>query len=333
MTAIRFVTRLFGAIAVSGFLVMAGVELSISGGFKAVMLPLGINENSPRDLAIAETYNLRDGFWMRYLRWLWEMLGGDLGTSSRSGLPVTDMIVPRLSISGELMLVAVIGAVALAIPLGLLAAAKAETPAGRAIDALLGISQTVPVFITPYFLMWVFALKLQWLPASGWVRLTNSFGLHLQHLALPAATLIFAEFGRIGRTVRADTVEVLKSDFITAAASKGLSTRYLLLRHALRPASLGSLNVIGMSIGSLLSGAVIVELVFGIGGLGMLLLEASLSRDLYLLLGLTTYMVVIYVCLSAVVDVAMRWADPRITVARRPRMAERLSRFGLRPAT
>lgn len=312
----RYLSRLAASIAVSAFLVMLAVEVSIAGGYRAVILPLGINENSARDVALADTYHLRDGFGLRYLRWLWELAQGDLGTSSRSGLPVTDMIVPRLSISGELMLVAVVGAVLVGIPLGLAAAAREGTATGTVIDALLSLSQTVPVFITPYFLMWVFALNLQWLPASGWVRLTNSPGLHLEHLALPAITLIFAEFGKIGRVVRADTAHVLRSDYIAAAASKGLPTSYLLIRHAFRPASLGALNVIGMSIGSLLSGAVIVELVFGIGGLGQLLLEASLSRDLYLLLGLTTYMVVIYVTLSAIVDVTMRLADPRISPGR-----------------
>ncbi len=176
----------------------------------------------------------------------------------------------------------------------------------------LGLSQSIPVFLTPIFLIWLFALELQWLPAVGWTRISDSLTGNLRGLVLPVTALVFAEVGVVGRVIRADVLRVLREDYVTAAFAKGMSTRYVVFRHALRPASLGLLNVIGANIGSLLSGAVIIEIIFGIGGLGQVLLEASLNRDLYLVLGLTTYMVVVYVLLNTIVDLAMLSLDPRL---------------------
>jgi peptide/nickel transport system permease protein len=172
------------------------------------------------------------------------------------------------------------------------------------------------VYLTPIFLVWVFAIQLQWLPAAGWGRISSSPAENLRNLLLPMTALAFAEIGIVGRIVRAETLRVLQTDFIAAAVGKGLPRSYVLRRHALRPASLGLLNVIGLNIGSLLSGAVIIEVIFGIGGLGQVLLEATLNRDLYLILGLTVYTVVIYVGLNAIVDGLMFAADPRIRRSR-----------------
>jgi peptide/nickel transport system permease protein len=129
---------------------------------------------------------------------------------------------------------------------------------------------------------------------------------------MPVTALAFAEIGAIGRIIRADVRRVLEEDYITAAVSKGLSARFVLFRHTLRPASLGLLNVVGINIGSMMAGTVLVEMILGIGGMGQLLLQSVLSRDLHLLLALTTYMVVVFVTLNWLVDVLMRVLDPRI---------------------
>ena len=125
------------------------------------------------------------------------------------------------------------------------------------------------------------------------------------------SALVLAEVGIIARIVRADVLQVMQSDFISAARAKGLTERYILFRHAMRPASLGLLNVISLNIGSLLTGALVLELIFGIGALGQLLLESTLNRDLYVILGVTTYAVVIYVVLNTIVDGLMLALDPR----------------------
>ncbi len=301
-------------IAGASLLVFVAVEASIPGGFEATLRPTGLNPDVPNDRRLIDEFHLDEHVLVRWLHWLADAATGDLGTSTRAGTAVTELLGPRLPISIELMLIGAVGMVLVGIPAGLLAAAWSHRRGGGdVVNAALGLAQSVPVFVTPLFLIWLFALELRWLPAAGWVRLTDSVTGNLKGLVLPGAALILAEVGIVGRIVRADVLHVLQSDYIVAATGKGLSRRYILLRHALRPASLGLLNVIGLNIGSLLSGAVIVEILFGIGALGQLLFEATINRDLYLILGLTTYVVVVYVTLNAIVDAVMRVLDPRIT--------------------
>ena len=313
----RFALRLSLSVLAVAFLTIVAIDLSIPGGFQAVVLPNGVNPDSPRDQALVEQYRLDDNAVERVVHWAGDLVRGDLGQSLQRNAPVEDLIWPKLPISLQLTLVAVGGAVLLGIPLGLLAAMWSQRRRSLGVNLFLGLSQTVPVFITPIFLVWIFAIELQWLPAAGWTRLTNSFFGNLENLVLPATALILAELGAIGRMVRADALLVMQQDFVAAAVAKGLSRSEIALRHVLRPASLGALNVIGLTIGALLSGTIIIEDIFGIGGLGQQVFRASIDRDLYLLLALTTYLVTVYVTLSAIVDWTMRWLDPRIGERRR----------------
>jgi len=238
---------------------------------------------------------------------------GDLGRSvQRGGVPVGDLIGPRLPISLEFVIVSVLGVVLLGVPLGLLAAVWDRKPHGTILNVVFGLSQSIPVFITPPFLIWLFALRLGWLPAASWVRVSHSLVGNLRSLALPAMALVFAEVGIVARIIRADALQVFRTDYVTAAVSKGLSPTYIAFRHVLRPASLGLLNIVGLNIGSVLSGVMLIEFIFAIGGIGQLILQASLSRDLYLLLAVTSYVVIIYVTLHSIVDTLMGVLDPRI---------------------
>lgn len=317
----RYAARLVGAVLTSAALVFLAIEMSIPGGFRAVVFPNGVNRDSPGQMAAVEEYRLDDPVLVRFFHWSLDAVQGDFGYSTRNGEPVWDLIWPRLPISLELMLVGVVLAVVLGIPLGVASARLDGRRGGTAVDIILGFCQSVPVFITSLLMIRVFAVGLGWLPAATWVRLTDDFGLHLKHLALPVVTLAMAELGTIGRIIRSDLLRVLDEEYITAASAKGLGARYVLYRHALRPASLGVLNVIGLSIGALLSGTILVEIIFGIGGLGQLVFESSINRDLPVLLGLTTYLVVVYVTLNTIADVAMRALDPRIAARpRRPRV-------------
>lgn len=309
---LRLIGRAIGTVVAATFAAFVALEVSIPRGFRSVILPGGIDESSPAARAIIDEFHLDDPIPIRYGYWLLDVLQGDFGRSIRGGVPVTEVLTHRLPISIELMLAGVLLTVGIGIPLGLWAAALADRRGGRIINAFLGLSQSIPVYLTPIFLVWVFAIQLRWLPAAGWVRISASPTENLRNLLLPMTALAFAEIGIVGRIVRAETLQVLQTDFIAAAVGKGLPRSYVLRRHALRPASLGLLNVIGLNIGSLLSGAVIIEVIFGIGGLGQVLLEATLNRDLYVILGLTVYTVVVYVGLHAVVDGLMFLADPRI---------------------
>ncbi len=307
--------RMVGTIAVATFGVFAAIEMSIPGGFQAVVLPNGVNRSSPRDMAVVEAFHLDSNVLVRWGHWVVDLLSGDFGRSARAGTPVLEVLTHRLSISLELMLAAVLLTVLLGVPLGLLAALRDLRGRGRILNAFLGFAQSIPVYLTPIFMVAVFAVRLRWLPASGWVRISDSLWGNLRNLLMPMIALAFAQIGIVARVIRADVLRVLQEDYITAAVGKGLPTRTVLVRHALRPASLGLLNVVGLNIGALLSGAILVEIIFGIGGLGQVLLEATLARDLYLIVGLTVYTVVVYVALSAIVDALMLAADPRL---RRP---------------
>ncbi len=309
----RYLRRLLATIAGTTLAVFLLIDISIPGGFRAVVFPSGPNLQSERDQALSEAYHLDENVFVRWVRWMIDAVQLDFGFSMRARTEVWEYIQPRLPISGELMLVGVGATVAIGVPLGVLAALWSQRRAGRVVDGILGLSQGIPVFVTPYILIAVFALQLRWLPAASWVRPSVSITDHLRHLVLPVTALVLAEFGAVGRIVRADVLRVLEEDYITSAVSKGLSSRFILFRHALRPASLGLLNIVGLNIGSMLSGAVVVELVFGIGGLGGLLFEATINRDEYLLLALTTYLVIVFVTINSVVDVLVRVMDPRIS--------------------
>lgn len=309
---VRLVGRLVGTILAATFLAFLTLEFSIPGGFRTVVLPPGADASSPRTKLIIDAFHLDDNLIERYWHWLSAAVTGDFGISIRGGTPVVEVLTHRLPISVELALIGMILTLVIGVPLGLISAARSEHRSGRIMNTVLGFSQSIPVFLTPIFLIWLFSIKLRLLPSTGWVRISESLSGNLRNIILPAVALAFAEIGIVGRVIRADVSGVLREDYISAAMAKGLRTRYILFRHAFRPASLGLLNIIGTNIGSLLAGALVVEIIFGIGGLGQALLEASLNRDLYLVLGITTYIVVVYVLLSTLVDALLLVVDPRI---------------------
>ena len=274
------------------------------------MLPTG-DSRSPRARQLIEEFHLDDNVFERFGHWLVDAVRGDFGRSVLSGDDVVDIITPRLSISLEIMLLGVVLTLLIGVPLGLAAVAIDGRRGSRLLNGLLGLSQSIPVYVTPIFLISFFAVRLRWLPAAGWVRISDSLAGNLRNLILPLTALVLAEVGIVARIVRTDVLQVMQSEFISAARGKGLGERYVLLRHALRPASLGLLNVVSLNVGSLLTGALIIELIFGIGALGQVMLESALNRDLPVLLGVTTYAVVVYVLISTAVDALTALIDPR----------------------
>ena len=293
------------------FLAFFVLENSIPGGLRGILLAPGSDPDSPRNRELIERFHLDGNIIERYISWLTNAAQGDFGRSTRGDVPVSEVLLHRLPISLELMLVGTFLALLIGIPAGLAAAVWADRKRGTALSAGLAIVQSIPLYISPVFLIWLFALKLQWLPASGWVRISESFWGNLEGLILPVTALALSEIALVARTIRADVYRVLSEDFIAAARSKGLTAPYIVLRHAFRPGSLGMLNVLGMNVGNLLSGALLIEIIFGIGGLGRELFESSINRDQPVLLGLVAYSVVIYGVVNAGVDVAMYAADPR----------------------
>ncbi len=312
--------RLAAAILVSTFTISMLIEISIPGGFRSTVFPLGLpppGSRSARQQQIVDIYSLDDNMIVRWLKWLASALQGDLGRSSqRAGADVVDLMAPRFPISIQIMLFAAVLAVCVGIPLGVLAAMWRDRLGGRVLDVFIGLFQSFPAFVSPVLLIWLFAVQLKWLPAAGWVRISDSITGNLKGLLLPGTTLALVEIGFVARVIKSDIVTVLQMDYITAAVAKGLSPVHVMFRHALRPASLGLLNVLGLSIGSLLGGAFIIEFIFGIGALGGLFIGAMFTRDLHLALATTVYVASVFVILNALVDLLMYAADPRIRETR-----------------
>jgi peptide/nickel transport system permease protein len=240
----------------------------------------------------------------QYGRFVGNALRGDLGMSIRSRRPVTTEIGENLASTAQLAVAAMLVAIGLGIPLGLLAALFR----GSWVDvasmggALLGVS--MPSFWLGLLLIFVFSLHLAWFPATG--------GGDLHHLVLPAVTLGMIAAAIIARLTRSSMLEVLGQDYVRTARAKGLGGFAVVVRHALKNALIPIITIFGLQFGNLLAGAVIVETVFSRPGLGRLIVGGILNKDFPLVQGVVLFVATVYVLINVLVDVAYAYADPRI---------------------
>ncbi|HXD96245.1 MAG TPA: nickel ABC transporter permease [Candidatus Acidoferrum sp.] len=244
----------------------------------------------------------------QYGRFVTSAVRGDLGTSIRSRRPVTIEIGENLGSTAQLALAAMVVAIGLGIPLGLLAALSRNSWLDVASmgTALLGVS--MPSFWLGLLLIFVFSLHLAWFPATG--------GGDLQHLILPAITLGMIAAAIIARLTRSSMLEVLGQDYVRTARAKGLGGFAVVVRHALKNALIPIITIFGLQFGNLLAGAVIVETVFSRPGLGRLIVGGILNKDFPLVQGVVLFVATIYVVINVLVDVAYAYADPRIRLGR-----------------
>jgi peptide/nickel transport system permease protein len=249
----------------------------------------------------------------RYGSWIADLAQGDLGTSARDGRDVWGSIKQRLPITLEIMFLAELAGLVIAVPLGVLLAYRAGTKTDRFGSGLVIGMITVPNFIVGFLLIYVFALKLKWFPATGFVRITEG-GLfeNLQSVVLPCLTIAIGEIAVYARTLRADLVQTLQLGFIEVATSKGIPTRRVLFRHAFKPSSLSLVTLAGLNVARLIGGAVIVEVLFGIPGVGQLFVDSIARRDVVLLQGVVVSVAVAYIVANLAVDVLYRRLDPRL---------------------
>ena len=268
---------------------------------------------SPADVErIRQSLGLDQPFLVRFGEWVWQILHGDLGTSIFTNLPVTTMIQQRFEPTLSLMVVTLCLAIAIAIPIGVLAAWKAGTWIDRAIMAFAVFGFSVPVFVIGYLLAFVFALELEWLPVQGYTPLSQGLGPWFQNLILPATALGCVYIALLARTTRATMLEVLQQDYIRTARAKGIGQSDILYVHALKNASVPIVTVIGIGIALLIGGAVVTESVFAIPGLGRLTVDAILRRDYPLIQGLVLLFSFIYVLVNLAIDLLYTFLDPRI---------------------
>jgi peptide/nickel transport system permease protein len=262
--------------------------------------------------ALRHDMGLDEPIWWRFLGWLGHVLEGDLGRSFRTGQTVLQAVAERLPVSFELMLFAQIIALAIGVPLGIVCAARSGGPFDRFMTGTAFAMLSVPAFLSAILLIYLFAVELHWLPATGYVPFTEDPIGNLRFFVLPALTLGLAEWPGIMRVLRSDMIATLQEDYITLAKAKGLKPSRILFVHALKPSSLTLITITGINIGRLMGGAVIVEQIFALPGIGRLVVGAIGTRDLIILQGTVLCIAGGYVLMNFIVDMLYAVIDPRI---------------------
>jgi peptide/nickel transport system permease protein len=273
---------------------------------------LGDQATPDKVAALRHDMGLDQPIWWRYLSWLGHVLQGDFGRSFRTGQSVLQAVSERLPVSIELMLLAELAALAIGIPLAIACAVRSGSAFDRFMTGSAFSMLSVPAFLSAILLIYLFAVELRWLPATGYVPFGENPVGNLRSFVLPALTLALGEWPVLMRVLRSDMIATLQEDYIAMARAKGLKPSRILLVHALKPSSLTLVTVTGINIGRLIGGTVIVESVFALPGIGRLLLGAIYTRDLIILQGVVLFVACGYVLMNFVVDVLYAVLDPRI---------------------
>ena len=255
---------------------------------------------------------LDEPFLVQFGRWLWALAHGDLGTSIFSNLPVTTLIGQRVEPTVALTVCTLVVAIAVAVPLGVLAAAKAGTWVDRAVMAFSVLGFSVPVFVFAYGLILTFSVEFDLLPVQGYRSLSDGVWEWLRHLILPSIALGTVYVALIARMTRASMLDVLAQDYIRTAAAKGLAPDQVLVGHALKNAAIPVITIIGMGVALLISGAIVTETVFALPGIGRLTVDAILRRDYPIIQGVILIFSAVYVLVNLLVDLSYMLFDPRI---------------------
>ncbi len=271
---------------------------------------------TPADIAsLRAELGLDRNIVVRYVDWLGHALRGDLGKSYRTREHISTMIGDRLPVTLELILLTQLIALAFAVPAGILAAYRSRTKVDSALATVsIGLLST-PAFVKGILLIYLMSVLLGWFPASGFKSLSDGLGANLHSLALPAMTLALAEFPVYMRLLRADMISTLQQDYILVARAKGLSVREILLGHALRPSSLSLVTVVGINLGRLVGGAVVIETLFALPGIGQMLVNAVYQHDQFVIQGVVLVIATGFVLINLLVDLMYAVIDPRVRIS------------------
>jgi peptide/nickel transport system permease protein len=273
---------------------------------------LGDQATPDKVAALRHDMGLDQPIWWRYLHWLAGVVQGDLGRSFRTGETVIGAVAGRLPVSLELMLLAEACGLAIGVPLAIVCALR---PGGM-LDRLMTGSAfgmlSVPVYLWAIMLIYLFAVRLRVLPATGWVPFDEDPAGNVRSLVLPAVALALGEWPVLMRVLRSDMIATLQEDYIAMAKAKGLRPSRILLVHALKPSSLTLVTVSGINIGRLIGGALVVETIFALPGIGRLLVGAIYARDFVVLQGVVLVVAAGFVLINFAVDILYAALDPRI---------------------
>ena len=269
---------------------------------------------SPPELVekMRERYGLDRPLWMQFALWMEMLVHGDLGTSIRTGQPVVTMILERFEATLTLAISATLFSIFIALPAGIVAAAKRGSIIDVSAMAITSLAISLPNFFTAIVMIVIFGVELRWLPISGYIPIFQDFWGSLAHLIMPTISLGLIYTALLSRLVRSDLLDILSENYIRTARSKGLPETIVLLRHGVRNALLPTINLVTINFASLLGGTIIIEEIFAIPGIGRLLINAVEIRDFPVIQGVTLIVGLIYILSSIIADIISMFTDPRI---------------------
>ncbi len=280
-----------------------------------VMMLIGDEDERPDAETIAELERqlgldkpLPKQFW----DWFAGIFTGNMGSSFRSGFEVSELIGPRIQPSVSLAVLGLGLGVIVGVPLGVLAAWNANRLIDRGVMLFAVLGWSVPGFFLAYILIFVFAVKLGMFPVVGYVPISEGLFDFLRSLTLPAFSVAIAIMALVARMTRSSMMEVLREDYIRTARSKGLRERIVMVRHALKPASIPVVTIVGIAFAGVITGVVVTETVYSINGLGRMLVDAVVFRDFPIIQSTMMLVAISYVVVNLIVDVLYVYIDPRI---------------------
>ncbi|MFS8932231.1 ABC transporter permease [Cupriavidus taiwanensis] len=249
---------------------------------------------------------------LRYLSWLWDVLHGDLGHAIHSGEATLDVILSRLPVTIELVLLTQVVALGLAVPLGILSAYRRGSKLDHGVLAGCLALLSTPAFVLALGLVYVLALRLQWLPATGYVSLSESITGNLESMVMPVLSLALIEVPVYLRLLRSEMVGTLQQNYIALARGMGLPTWRILFENALRPSSLNLITVVGVNMGRLMGGAIVIETLFALPGVGQLLVESIYQQEYLMTQGIVLFVAILFIFVNLLTDLAYALVDPRL---------------------
>lgn len=310
---IRYLVRLVGVLLVVSMLSFFGLSLIPGDPARAILGESG----TPEAVALLhQQLGLDQPIIVRYFGWLGGVISGNFGKSYSTSQPVVQMIAERTPATLEVIFLSQIIALLVAIPIAMIAAVKRNSGFDRLAASVASLLLSAPQFVLGYVLIYVFAIFIHALPANGYVPIGQSVSGHFQFLVLPCLTLAAAPIALYIRVLRADAVATYEQDFMAVARAKGLSPGYVAVRHGLRPSLIGLSTSVGVTVGTLIGADVVVEVIFGIPGIGAELAHAVGAREYVEVQGLVLVITAAFVVINAVTDLVQLIIDPRLRVAR-----------------
>ena len=278
----------------------------------AAQVALGTNATPEAVAALEAQYGLDRPPIIRYFDWMGGMLTGDFGTSYVTGAEIAPVIVDSVQVTAILVIAAIALSILIAVPLGTFAALEQRNWIGVTISAISQVGIAIPNFLAAIILVIIFSLTLGWFPSQGWMAPIEGLDGFLLRLVLPVVSLALVQAAVLTRYVRSAVLDVMREDYIRTARAKGLTRTKALFVHGLRNAAIPVITVAGVQLATLLVGAVIIEQIFVLPGIGSELVRAVANRDLVAVQGIVMVLVLLVLIINLIVDILVPIVDPRI---------------------